>query len=121
MNCYPHPFSGLIPYLLGDGLWFLSPAGIFFFIKRKMCCCCWLFLENHQVVKELNPDNVQHFLSGLIWIQTVWKGYKQATLINLKAAYSVTMNIFRIFLFSFQIICKSRIQLCFHNKNVQYS
>ena len=39
----------------------------------------------------------------------------------LKAAYSVTMNIFRIFLFSFKIICKSRIKLCFHNKNVQYS
>ena len=38
-----------------------------------------------------------------------------------KAAYSVTMNIFRKFLFSFQIICKSRIKLCFHNKNVWYS
>ena len=40
---------------------------------------------------------------------------------NFKAAYSVTMNIFRNFLFSFLIICKSRIKLCFHNKNVQYS
>ena len=39
----------------------------------------------------------------------------------LKAAYSVTMNIFRKFLFSFYIICKSRIKLCFYNKNVQYS
>ena len=33
----------------------------------------------------------------------------------IKAAYSVTL------LFSFSIICKSRIKLCFHNKNVQYS
>ena len=40
---------------------------------------------------------------------------------SVKAAYSVTMNIFRIFFFSFLIICKSRIKLCFHNKNVQYS
>ena len=42
-------------------------------------------------------------------------------LIRVKAAYSVTMNIFRNFLFSFLIICKSRNKLCFHNKNVQYS
>ena len=42
-------------------------------------------------------------------------------LINIKAAYSVTMNIFRKKIFSFLIICKSRIKLCFHNKNVKYS
>ena len=41
--------------------------------------------------------------------------------IPFKAAYSVTMNIFRKNFFSFQIICKRRIKLCFHNKNVQYS
>ena len=40
---------------------------------------------------------------------------------DIKAAYSVTMNIFRKNFFSFKIICKSRIKLCFHNKNVQYS
>ena len=38
-----------------------------------------------------------------------------------KAAYSVTFDIFRNFLFSFLIICKSRIKLCFHNKSVHYS
>ena len=38
-----------------------------------------------------------------------------------KAAYSVTIDIFRKIFFSFQIICKSRIKLCFQNKNVQYS
>ena len=38
-----------------------------------------------------------------------------------KAAYSVTMNIFRFSLFSLYTICKSRIKLCFHNKNLQYS
>ena len=35
----------------------------------------------------------------------------------IKDAYSVTMNIFRKKIFSFQIICKSRIKLCCHNKS----
>ena len=38
-----------------------------------------------------------------------------------KAAYSVTMNIFRKKIFSFLIICKSRIKLCCHNKSNFYS
>ena len=38
-----------------------------------------------------------------------------------KLNMSATMNIFQNFLFSFQIICKSRIKLCFHNKSDQYS
>ena len=38
-----------------------------------------------------------------------------------KAAYSVTLNIFRKNFFSFKIICKSRIKLSFHNKFVHYS
>ena len=38
-----------------------------------------------------------------------------------KAAYSVTFDIFRNFLFSFLIICKSRMKLCFHNKSVHFS
>ena len=38
-----------------------------------------------------------------------------------KAAYSVTFDIFRNFLFSFYIICKSRIKLFVHNKSVHYS
>ena len=38
-----------------------------------------------------------------------------------KETKSATMNIFRNFLFSFKIICKSRTKLCFHNKNVEYS
>ena len=41
--------------------------------------------------------------------------------ICVKAAYSVTMNIFRKKIFSFQIICKSRIKLCCHNKSYFYS
>ena len=40
---------------------------------------------------------------------------------DFKAAYSVTMNIFRKKIFSFQIICKSRIKLCCHNKSNFYS
>ena len=39
----------------------------------------------------------------------------------LKAAYSVTLNIFRKILFAFLIICKRRIKLSFHNKSVYYS
>ena len=39
----------------------------------------------------------------------------------LKEAKSATMNIIRQKIFSFQIICKSRIKLCFHNKSVHYS
>ena len=35
-----------------------------------------------------------------------------------KEAKSATMNIFRQKMFSFQIICKSRIKLCFLNKSV---
>ena len=42
-------------------------------------------------------------------------------LIYIKAAYSVTMNIFRKKIFSYQIICKSRIKLCCHNKSNFYS
>ena len=38
-----------------------------------------------------------------------------------KAAYSVTMNIFRKKKISFKIICKSRIKLCCHNKSNFYS
>ena len=34
---------------------------------------------------------------------------------------SATMNIFRNFLFSFKIICKSRIKLRFHKTSVHYS
>ena len=39
----------------------------------------------------------------------------------LKEIRSVTMNIFRKKIFSFKIVCKNRIKLCFHNKNAQYS
>ena len=38
-----------------------------------------------------------------------------------KETKSATMNIFRKKIFSFQIICKSRIKLSFHNKPVHYS
>ena len=39
-----------------------------------------------------------------------------------KETRSATVNIFRFFfLFSFQIICKSGIKLCFYNKSVHYS
>ena len=43
--------------------------------------------------------------------------------VSFKETKSVTMNIFRKKkkIFSFYIICKSRIKLCFHNKNVEYS
>ena len=40
---------------------------------------------------------------------------------NLKEAESATMNIFRKFLFSFEIICKRRIKLCFPIKSIRYS
>ena len=50
---------------------------------------------------------------GLLW--------RTSVLFLFKKAKSATMNIFRIFLFAFQIICKSRIKLCFHNKSVHYS
>ena len=69
---------------------------------------------------------VSLLLLQLTWVLCSWlplavgATYYVFTVI-LKAAYSVTMNIFRKFLFSFLIICKSRIKLCFHNKNVQYS
>ena len=43
---------------------------------------------------------------------------KACTKVGLKEAKSATMNIFRKKLFCFQIICKSRIKLCFHNKSV---
>ena len=42
-------------------------------------------------------------------------------IIRFKETKSATMNIFRIFLFSSQIICKSIIKLCFYNKSVHYS
>ena len=41
--------------------------------------------------------------------------------LSLTEAKSATMNIFRKFLFSFEIICESRIKLCFHIKSVRYS
>ena len=50
-------------------------------------------------------------------IKNFFDRLSEATL-TVKAAYSVTMNIFRKKLFSFKINCKSRIKLCFHNKNV---
>ena len=40
---------------------------------------------------------------------------------SLKETKSATMNIFRKIFLSFQIICKSRIKLSFHNKSVHYS
>ena len=42
-------------------------------------------------------------------------------LAQLKEAKSASKNIFQKFVFSFQIICKSRIKLGFHNKSVHYS
>ena len=36
-----------------------------------------------------------------------------------KVTWSVTINIFRNFFGSFEIICQKRIKLCFHNKYVQ--
>ena len=60
---------------------------------------------------------------GDYWITQLFSSivslFKMGT--SLKAAYSVTMKIFRKIFFSFEIICKSRIKLCFHNKNIQYS
>ena len=53
-------------------------------------CHPWIFLyelfqkkkkkiqEYHQRVKQLDPDQA-HILSGLIWVQTVCKGYQQMT------------------------------------------
>ena len=41
--------------------------------------------------------------------------------LRVKEAKSATMNIFRKFLFSIEIICKSRIKLSFHIKSVRYS
>ena len=46
---------------------------------------------------------------------------KSIVLLLFKETKSATMNIFRFFLFSFQIICKSRIKIRFHNKYVHYS
>ena len=40
---------------------------------------------------------------------------------SFKEAKSATMNIFREKIFSFQIVCKSRIELSFYNKSVHYS
>ena len=40
---------------------------------------------------------------------------------RLKETRSVIINIFQKKIFSFYIICKNRIKLCFHNKYVQYS
>ena len=38
-----------------------------------------------------------------------------------KETKPVTMNIFRKKIFSFKIICQSRIKLCLYNKNVEYT
>ena len=46
----------------------------------------------------------------------LWKSVQ-----NIKDAWSATMNIFRKKIFSFKIICKSIIKLCFQNKSVHYS
>ena len=39
----------------------------------------------------------------------------------IKETRSVTMKHFSKIFVSFEIICKNSIELCFHNKNVQYS
>ena len=53
---------------------------------------------------------------------TEYKLFKNSCHLSvLKAAYSVTMNIFRKKIFSFLIICKSRIKLCCHNKSNFYN
>ena len=47
--------------------------------------------------------------------------YTEVMAQDVTEAKSATMNIFRKKIFSFHIICKSRIELCFHNKSVHYS
>ena len=42
-------------------------------------------------------------------------------ILQFKETKSATINIFRTKIFSFKIICKSRIKLSFHNKSVHYS
>ena len=55
-------------------------------------------------------------------IQNILEKIKQPIFtMMLKEAKSATMNIFRKKIFSFLIICKSRIKICFHNKSVHYS
>ena len=54
---------------------FLSSADFFFkinFLKR-------IFQKYHQIVKQFRPDRPS---SGLIWVQTVCRGYQQTTLVD---------------------------------------
>ena len=49
------------------------------FLMIFVICCCWFFLQNELVSQ--NHQCFKHFdiLSGLIWVQTVWKGHQQMT------------------------------------------
>ena len=61
-----------------------------------------------------DPDNFTRF-------QTRERCALEIAAYVFKETKSAIMNIFRFFLFSFLLICKSRIRLCFHNKSVHYS
>ena len=78
-----------------------------------------------RVAKFLDPDQDQCSVcldlgpNCLQWLSSDDKGRCQQG--KIKETKSATMNIFRFFLFSFYIICKSSIKLCFQNKYVHYS
>ena len=91
----------------------------------------WVYLLSARMKKIQSKMNEvewsQHYslifkmLKGSL-LQNVWWDLDEIqTHASFKETTSATMNIFRIFLFSFLIICKRRIKLCFHNKKVHNS
>ena len=77
----------------------------------------WLFCQSELV-----------FSKRTVCKDAIWKrhcAYKNISrhrnLTKLKETKSAAMNIFQKNLFSFLIICKSRIKLCCHNKSVAHS
>ena len=72
----------------------------------------------------MDPDDTQDFnLILALAVDTYYqrKRFRRQIFDTFKVTRSATMNIFRNVLFSFKIICKSRIKLCFHNKSVHNS
>ena len=66
-------------------LWLLSNFSCFYAIH-------WFekfFQEYHQC---LDPDQAD-ILSGLIWVQTICKGYQQTTIVGKKLTYQAQQNV----------------------------
>ena len=61
--------------MLGNFACFFVVCGFFFFFKLTFSKK--IFQEHHQGVKQIGSRSGPMFLSGLIWIQTICKGYKQ--------------------------------------------